>query len=855
MSSRQIPADELVALTDLDRGLTESEVARQRSLHGSNDILKEQPAQWRVLLRDTARDPMIWFLVVMSALYGIVGEYTDAVVLLVALLPLIGMDAYLHRRTLVSTRGLADRLAATCRVVRNSLATVIPARDLVPGDLVLLAPGDPIPADGIFVTGAEIQTDESTLTGESVPVRKSPVIEPVRSQSVDHRFWAFAGTRLLAGEARFRVAFTGSQTLYGEIVHSAQAINRQRTPLQAAVVRLVTILLVIAITICLALAGIRLWQGYGILDALMSALTLAVAALPEEFPVVFTFFLGVGVYRLARRQALVRRAVAVENIGRVTCICSDKTGTMTEGRLELAHCVSAAGTDDPHLVALAASAADPASHDPLDDALSNWLRQRGSSGEASKVATPTAERLASFPFTEARRRETAVLQIPGTEDGCQIVVKGAPETVLAMSRIKEVENARWLEEVDRLARGGHKVIACAVQSRALADWGGNEPQDGYTFAGLLAFEDRLRDGVREAVNSCREAGIRVVMVTGDHPITAAAIAREIGLGGSTPEIVTAEALAATGDPRAMETVDVVARAAPAQKLDLVQAFQSAGEIVAVTGDGINDLPAILAADIGIAMGERGTQSAREGAAIVLLDDNFRTIVHAIAEGRQLFQNLRASFAYLLTFHIAFIATAAVIPMLGYPLLYLPVHIIWLELIIHPTALLVFQDQAPASELGHIGRESDGEIFDRRTWATIAVTGSIMAILVLAVYIHAFEQHGDGIHARSMAMVSLVAMSSTLAILLASQAHAAQTKSGIRRLLSSRVAWLVSAVSMASAVILLEVPVVAERVHLQPLAGASWTLAILAGVLGGATVLFLRRAPRRQSRAASTVIAN
>lgn len=853
MSSRQIPADELVVLTDLGRGLTESEVARQRSLHGSNDILMEQPAQWRVLLRDTARDPMIWFLFVMSALYGIVGEYTDAAVLLVALLPLIGMDAYLHRRTLVSTRGLADRLAATCHVVRDSLATVIPARDLVPGDLVLLAPGDPIPADGIFVTGAEIQTDESTLTGESVPVRKSPVSEPVRSQSVDHRFWAFAGTRLLAGEARFRVMFTGRQTLYGEIVHSAQSINSQRTPLQAAVVRLVTILLVIAILICLILAGIRLWQGYGFLDALMSALTLAVAALPEEFPVVFTFFLGVGVYRLARRQALVRRAVAVENIGRVTCICSDKTGTMTEGRLDLAHCVPAAGLDDPHLVALAASAADPASYDPLDDALANWLRQRDTSGDECKVATPTAKRLASFPFTEARRQETAVLQIPGTEDGCRIVVKGAPETVLAMSQIKEVENARWLEEVDRLAGGGHKVIACAVQNRALADWDGSEPQDGYNFAGLLAFEDRLRDGVREAVDACREAGIRVVMVTGDHPITAAAIAREIGLGGGTPEIVTAEALAATGDSRVMQTVDVVARAAPAQKLDLVRAFQSTGEIVAVTGDGINDLPAILAADIGIAMGERGTQSAREGAAIVLLDDNFRTIVHAIAEGRQMFQNLRASFAYLLIFHIAFIATAAVIPMLGYPLLYLPVHIIWLELIIHPTALLVFQDQAPAGELGHIGRESDGEVFNRRSWATIAVTGGIMAALVLAIYLHAFEQGGE-VHARSMAMVSLVAMSSTLAILLASQAHAAQTKSGLRRLLASRVAWLISAASMASAVILLEVPAIAERVHLQPLAGANWTLAILAGVLGGATVLFLRRAPRRQSRASSSVIA-
>ena len=394
---------------------------------------------------------------------------------------------------------------------------------------------------------------------------------------------------------------------------------------------------------CLVLAVVRLQQGFGAVDALLSAVTLAVAAIPEEFPVVFTFFLGVGVYRLARRQALVRRGVVVENIGRVSCICSDKTGTLTEGRLRLAHFLPGPSLAETMLLEVAAIASRREGGDPLDTALLD-------AADAAGIATP--ERLATFPFTEDRRRETAVVPRP---DGVRVVVKGAPETVLGMTDLDADARGQWLANVTDFAAGGHKVIACGY--RDLTAWTGDEPADGVVFAGLLAFEDPVREGVADAVARCRDAGIRVVMVTGDHPVTATAIAAEVGLGAGAPRVIDAAAL--EGLPAAdLDGVDVVARAMPANKLALVRRFQAAGHVVAVTGDGVNDVPALQAADIGIAMGERGTRSAREAAAVVLLDDNFRSIVGAIAEGRQLFRNLQRSFAYLLMLHLPLVVTAA-----------------------------------------------------------------------------------------------------------------------------------------------------------------------------------------------------
>lgn len=816
----RVPAERIEIAFRQPGGLTQTQASTNRARFGSNDIIVAPPSGWRHLARDTARDPMIWFLVATSLLFAGLGDYVEAAILAVALLPITGIDAYLHRRTQASTEGLAGQLAAQAHVLREGVLTDIPSADIVPGDVVVVRESESFPADGVLIASENVQVDESALTGEALPVRKQMHtwrVEEDRANAatdehaIAHESWGAAGTRMLTGEARLYAVFTGAETLYGQIVRSAQSGTHERTQLQQALSSLVIALIAAASLMCIALAATRYLQGHGLLDALLSAVTLAVAALPEEFPIVFTFFLSIGVYRLARRSALVRRAVAVENIGRVTCICSDKTGTLTEGRLELAHLLPADTASEERLLMAAVVASRAGSNDPMDRA----VHARG--------RTAVGERLATFPFTEDRRREVGVARHP--ELGVFAAGKGAPETILGMTTLSQAERDEWLEQTRALASTGYKVIACAA--RSLDQWHGGEPDRDYTFLGLLAFEDPVRPTAGAAVKAAQTAGIRVIMVTGDHPATAAAIAAKLGIGTTPPRVIDGsewpEYLRADR-AAGFDAFDVIARCIPMQKLELVQALRAAGETVAVTGDGVNDVPALQGADIGIAMGERGTRSAREVASIVLLDDDFRTIIVAISEGRQLFENLKRSFAYLLMVHIPLVLTAAFIPFAGYPLLYLPVHIVWLELLLHPTALLVFPQRARSDQLAPIKRGTHRRFFDRAEWALIAIAGLVITMFMAFGYVRSLGPNEDIEHARSMALVLLIVSSATVTLGLG----------GLR----ARSAVLAAGAAVLSAILFVQVDPLAQMLHLNPLHADDWLIAALVGLLPGALAWLL-----------------
>ena len=815
---RIVPHVRLADVVNSERGLTQAEVTARLAQYGRNDIVEVITSGWVPLLRDTARDPMLWFLFGTAVLFLFLGDRVEAITLLVAIIPLIGMDLYLHRRTQASTEGLASRLATQARVVRNGEVIEIAATEVVPGDLVMLTAGQNIPADGIFISGELMQLDESALSGEAYPVRKQPLakLETVMAEvPVDTGHWAYAGTRLLTGSAAVRIVYTGAETLYGEIVRSATVGRRERTPLQSAIANLVGVLLIAAMVLCLVLAWVRLRQGFGVVDALLSAVTLAVAALPEEFPVVFTFFLGVGVYRLAQRYALVRRAVVVENIGRVSCICSDKTGTITEGQLHLTHQYPHTGFSEAQLLVVATLASRLETGDPLDLAI---LRC------AAGVTAPPSP-LATFPFTEDRKRETAVWR--DSNGALLAATKGATETIFAMCALTQEQQTQWEARVLELASTGHKVIACAQRDITESTWAGGEPDRDFEFVGLLAFEDPVREGVADAIQNCREGGIHVVMVTGDHPATAEAVAREIGLGQGSPQVIEADQLdhLLHRNPVELKNVDVIARAIPSQKLNLVRGLQSLGEVVAVTGDGVNDVPALQAADIGLAMGERGTRSAREVAAIVLLDDNFRTITRAIAEGRQLFRNLKLSFAYLLMIHIPLVLTAALIPLAGYPLLYLPIHIVWLELIIHPTALLVFQELPASERLQPIDHTTRPRFFNRREWLVIAAVGILVTLLIIAGYERSLGGGREVEHARAMTMVMLAFASAMFTIVLGG--------------LASYMSRIIVVATIGVTLLLVQLPLIATLLHLVPLHFDDLLLAIVAALAIAAVALFGR----------------
>lgn len=804
---RSLPIERIRESLSSDWSLSEHEADERRLQFGANDVVEKKRHAWLGLLVDTLLDPMIWFLVGASFLFAILSKYTSAVILLLAIIPIGGMDAFLHWRTQVSTQALSSRLIAYARVVRDGRDYLINARDIVPGDLLLVRAGDYFAADGIIVASENAQADESSLTGEAFPVAKQVLTNlPAGSAQplINYIHWGMVGTRLLTGNARLRVVYTGKETIYGEIVTSVLKTQQDITPLQRALARLVFILIIVASAFCVVLALVRLYQGFGVIDAILSAATLAVVALPDEFPMTFTFFLGVGVYRLAKKHALVKRAVSVENIGRVSCICTDKTGTITEGRFRVAVLKPSRVVSEPDMLLCAKLASRPDSGDPLDTAILD---------AAAALPISAFETLRIYPFTEERKRETSCYR---HEDRLLFTTKGAPETLLKISALGSGEETYWQEEINHLARQGYKILACARLLLPSSETDTAEPDRNYEFMGLLAFEDPPRREVFDAVRLCQRGGIRILMITGDHPSTAKKIAADIGLGKGAPNVITAgaaEQLLSRDGGEFLQQVDVIARAVPAQKFAVVKALRAQGEIVAVTGDGVNDVPALRAADVGIAMGERGTQSAREAASIVLLDDNFGSIVNAVSEGKQLFRNLQLSFKYLLLVHTPYVMSATLIPLLGFPLLYYPIHIVCIELFIHPTCMLVFQNlpgEMPAASASAAKRRV--AFFNHNDWTGMIILGLYATLVVLLAYLFTLHLTGNDMMARANAFTAV------------GLSHIAFTI-GLSRLQSftSRV---IVVVSLAVLMLLVQIPVIANYFSMQPPTLLTWSLLVV-----------------------------
>ncbi len=749
----QLSLESLRHLKLTPEGLTDEQVLQQRAQFGSNNIAHKKIHPWWIIVSETARDPMILLLCFAATIFLVLRDYAEAMGLFAASIPLIFMDVYLHRRTQASMEGLRDHLTALVRVRRGGQELEIRSTDIVPGDIVLVKSGELIPADGVLTKVASLQIDESLLTGESLPVSK---VTGVLDGSLQDNSCVFAGCRVLRGEGELRITSTGKSTRYGQILESLADIPNQRTPLQKSIAKFVLILTSVSLLICVLLAAVRLYQGKGWVDAILSAAVLAVAAIPEEFPIVFSFFLGVGVFRLAQKKALVRRAVTVENMGRVSQICSDKTGTLTLGELKLVQTQTHQGLEEKRLILLALIASDKMGEDPVDVALRNFY---------SDINDVVPSRVQVFPFTEDRKKETALIK--EARGGTLCAVKGAPEVVMQASTLTSQEITFWREKVGEWSAGGQKVLACAYQHFA-QDSVAKEPVQGFTFAGLIAFADPVREGVPGAIKYCQDNGIRVLMLTGDHPKTAKAVARQVGLGGAEPVVFSAEEHPEEftqeklqGANSILKRIDVAARCTPMQKLWIVTAFQKQGDIVAVTGDGVNDVLALQQADIGIAMGRRGSQAARDVASIVLSDDNFLTLVSAIQEAQQLFQNLRQSFRYLLEIHIPLVLSAAVIPLLGFPILFKPIHLVWLELILHPSSLFAFQKIVNPEDLKNV--KPQAQFFSFKEVAVMTIEGCAILVAIVFFYIQGLHEGKGENHARANALAVLCFWSIALVV--------------------------------------------------------------------------------------------
>jgi len=703
-----LPAAEVAGqlATDVTAGLTRAEAATRLARYGPNAIQEgERRNPWRMLF-DQFTDFMIVVLLVAAVISGFIGEVIDTVAILVIVL-MNGTIGFIQEYRAEKAMAALKKLAAvTARVLRDGAMSELPAAELVPGDVVVLEAGNVVPADLRLVESIVLKTEEAALTGESVPAEKRT--EPIEGDDLtvgDRRNMAYKGTTIAYGRGRGIVVGTGMQTELGKIATLLSQESEVRTPLQKRLAEFGRKLAITALVLCGVVFVFGLLRGEPIALMFLTAVSLAVAAIPEALPAVVTISLALGAHKMVKQNALIRRLPAVEALGSVTYICSDKTGTLTQNRMNVEefwiegrHLKHPEGSDLQgdaarrmlSVLALNNDASAPeggvAFGDPTEIALLVAARRAGYEKTTLEAATP---RVAELPFDSERKLMTTLHR---EGEGVVAYTKGAPEKIIERcTRALQGGQAgafavdQILDVAERMAADGLRVIGMAYRN-----WDGvpeplksEELEKDLIFLGLVAMIDPPRPEVAEAVRLCKTAGITPVMVTGDHPATARAIASRLGILGEGGKVVTGQEmsrLAAGEFEREVKDVRVYARVDPAQKIMIVAALQAKGEFVAMTGDGVNDAPAIKRAEIGVAMGKIGTDVAREASSMVLLDDNFATIVSAVREGRRIYDNIRKFIRYVLAGNVGEIVAILFAPLLGMPIPLLPIQILWVNLV-------------------------------------------------------------------------------------------------------------------------------------------------------------------------------
>jgi len=730
------------------RGLDSEEAARRFARDGPNSLPDTGTRRWRRIAADAAREPMYLLLAGAAVLYLLLGEPREGAFLLGMVVLMLCMTLVQEGRTERALQSLRDLSSPTALVRRGGALRRIPARELVAGDLVELGEGDRVPADALLLAAAALMVDESLLTGESVPVGKlaAPDGAPAAAPGGAGLPWVYSGTLVVQGHGLAQVSATGARSEIGRLGAALGAIAAPPGRLQRETARLARRFALLGGAVSALLVGLLLMRGSDPLQALLAGIALSMSMLPEEFPVILTVFPAIGAWRLARCQVLTRRLAAIEILGSTSVLCVDKTGTLTENRMAVARLWREGAVHVPAGHASAAGSALPLPHQEL---LGHALRASRVLGTdpmeaafwrlAGRVlpdggAVPAGWSLVhEYGLTPAR---PALAQVWDCGGGRLVVaIKGAPETVVGLCRAGASGHAQALAAAADMASEGLRVLAVARADARAGPWPEDPAAFGFELLGLLALADPLRADIPGAVVACREAGLRIVMITGDHPETARAIARQAGIGGGAT-LTGAQIAALDGEAlaRRLDGVAVCARVAPRQKLDIVRALQRGGAVVAMTGDGVNDAPALRAADVGVAMGRRGTDVAREAAELTLLDDRFASLVEAIASGRRIFGNMRKSMCYVMAMHVPIAGMALLPVLLGWPVMLYPLHIVFLELVIDPACSLAFENEPAESDLMRRPPRAPGErLFGREAVASALVQGAWVLLLLVALY--------------------------------------------------------------------------------------------------------------------------
>ena len=735
--------------TDLQDGLT-ADVARQRlEQDGPNELPASKPRSVVRVLIDVVSEPMFLLLVACGIIYMLLGDRHDAAMLLGFVFVVMGISFVQQQRTERSLDALRDLSSPRALVVRDGQLVRLAGRELVCGDVVVLAEGERVPADLELLAASNLMVDESLLTGESVPVDKLAVVDVASAgaaQPLGDPTKVYSGTLVTQGTARGVVIATGPGSALGRIGQSLAALDSEATPVQRETQSIVKRVALAGLALATVLA-ITYWATTGeALRGLLAGLTLAMAILPEELPVVLTIFLGLGAWRLTRENVLARSIPAIEMLGATTVLCVDKTGTVTSNRMAVRQLwcevdsydtvrdVSRPLQESLHgVLEYAVLASHRRAFDPMESAIADAGQRLLAATEHLHSDWTLVE---DYPLSREMLAMSRVWQSPDRRERL-IAAKGAPEAIVDLCHLGAEHADAIARQVAAMAGAGLRVLGVAQATFDAAELPGSQHDFDFEFLGLIALEDPLRPDVPKAIAECHRAGIRVVMVTGDHPSTAVSIAMQAGLGGNGTVLTGAE-LDALDDASLRDRladVHVFCRVQPQQKLRLVQAFRARGEIVAMTGDGVNDAPALKAAHIGVAMGARGTDVAREAADLVLLNDDFASLVTAVRYGRRVFANLRKAIVFVIAVHVPIVGLSLLPVALGWPLLLLPVHILFLQLIIDPACSVVFEAEALEASAMHVPPRSAGmRLFD---WAVLA-RGVWQGVGLLAILLVVFS---------------------------------------------------------------------------------------------------------------------
>lgn len=824
--------------SEIMAGLTAEEVKRLQEQFGKNELTPQKKESFFKKVLHIICEPMFLLLLIAAAIYFVLGEPRDGAIMLIFVVGIISIDVIQEWKTDKTLNALKDLSAPHITVIRDGVEQTIASADLVPGDLMMICEGVKIPADGVIVKCSDLCVDESSLTGEAEGVWK--LTEENAEQTSDYwrRDYCYAGTLVTQGTATVRVDKIGALTEYGKIGKNVACAPQEDAPLQKQTGRLVKTCAIIAGVLFVLVAAFT-WLNISdhsfvdrIIESILSGVTLAMAMIPEEFPVILTVFLSMGAWRLAKKHSLVRKLPSVETLGAVSVLCVDKTGTITMNQMSVQDLWLASG-DEYSLVETMGLGCETDTYDPMEKAMLSCCENHGIS---RSHLFEESHFISEYAFTNELKMMGHVWRHEGE---ILIAAKGSPERIFTICDLSDEQRAQAENKNLELSGQGLRVIAIATaKPETESDIPKSITDCKLTLLGLVALADPPRESVKSDIAVCKKAGIRVVMITGDNGITASAIARKIGLPHSE-DIITGDMLNSMSDEelrQAVKTVSIFSRVVPEHKMRIVKAFKENGEIVAMTGDGVNDAPALKYADIGIAMGKRGSEVSREAADLILMDDNFTTIVDTVNDGRRIYDNIRKAVGYVFTIHIPIAFSALLAPFLGIApsaLLLLPLHVVLLEVLIDPTCSIVLERQPAETDIMSRPPRNPRE---KLLTPNILVKSIFQGLAIFAMSFGAYFTILDGDPSNAT-----VARSMGLAIIMLANLFLVQVNSSnhdfaitsFRRLVKDGVMWAVNLGTLALLALILYTPL-SDLLKLAPL---SLTMVLYALGLAAVSVLW------------------